>query len=94
MSLIDIIAASLRVSSDMKLWLTKCHGGRYLLTALRPTISRIRGTEFLDAFERVGEPIAVRYLCEAGVVSLLGTTLPELTPTKIEINASLLESKK
>ena len=77
----------------MKLWLTKCHGGRYLLTALKPTIARIRGTEYYDAFEHVGEPIAVRYLCEMGVVSLLGITLPELTPTKIELDAKVLPVK-
>ncbi len=78
----------------MKLWLTKCHGGRYLLTVFKPTIARIRGTEYFDAFERVGEPIAVRYLCEAGIVSLFKTTLPPLTPTKIEITGSFLADLK
>lgn len=48
----------------------------------------------MDAFEHVGEPIAVRYLCEAGIVALLGETLPELTPTKIEIEAKILQRPK
>ena len=75
----------------MKLWLTKVHGGRYLVTALKPIIARIRGTPHMDAFERVGEPIAVRYLCEGGIKSLLGTTLEPLVPTKVEVTAELLK---
>lgn len=47
----------------------------------------------MDAFEHVGEPISVKHLCEAGVLSLLGVTLQDLTPTKIELKASLLVPK-
>jgi hypothetical protein len=74
----------------MKLWLTQCHGGRCLMTVLKPTIASIRGTEHLDAFEQVGEPIAVRYLCEGGIKALLGTMPEPLTPTRIELTARYL----
>lgn len=75
----------------MRLWLTKCHGGRYLLTVFRPTIHRIRGTPHDDAYEIPGEPIAVRYLCEPGVKALIGTTLEPLTPTRIRLTGALLQ---
>lgn len=73
----------------MKLWLTRCHGGRYILTLLKPEIAQIRGTHIMDAFERIGEPIAVKHLCAAGVKSLMGVELEELVPTKVEITARL-----
>jgi hypothetical protein len=77
----------------MKLWLTRCNGGRYLLTALRPTISPIRGFrdpdghQVMDAFEHDGEPIAVRYLCEGGIKTLFGKEFPYLIPVKVELEA-------
>ena len=80
----------------MKLWLTRCDGGRYLLTALKPKILPIRGKRtasgglVYDAFDREGEPIAVRYLCEDGIRALFGEALPPLTPTKVEITAKFL----
>lgn len=74
----------------LTLWLTKCHGGRYLLTVLPPRIHRIRGTPHMDAFEELGEPIATRYLCEAGIVRLIGAPLPALTPTRIRLSAELV----
>lgn len=74
----------------MKIFLTRVHGGRYLLTALKPIIRTIRGTPHLDAFSQPGEPIDVRHLCAAGIVALLGHELPELTPTKITIEASVV----
>jgi hypothetical protein len=80
----------------MKLWLTRCNGGRYLLTVLKPKIAPIKGVydenglPVEDAFEVTGEPIAVRYLCEGGIRSLFGRTLPPLTPTKIELEARFL----
>ena len=77
----------------MKLWLTQVDGGRFLLTVLEPIIARIRGTERFDAFERVGEPIAVRYLCAPGILALMGRLPPPLTPTKIELSAKFLERK-
>ncbi len=80
----------------MKLWLTRVHGGRYILTALRPTITQIKGFKtdkgepIFDAFERPGEPIAVRYLCEGGIKSLFGKDFPYLEPIKIELTAKEL----
>jgi len=61
-----------------------------MVTLFKPIIARIRGTEYMDAFEKVGEPIAVKHLCEPGIKSLLGLTLEPLTPTKIEITANVL----
>lgn len=75
----------------MKLWLTQCDGGRFILTVFRPKIARIRGTERLDAFESIGEPIAVRYLCQPGILSLMGKLPPPLTPTRIELSAKFLD---
>jgi hypothetical protein len=75
----------------VKLWLTKCDGGRYYLTKLRPIIARIRGTDRFDAFERTGEPIAVRHLCAPGIVALFGSELEPLVPTKIEVTAKFLK---
>ncbi len=71
----------------MRLWLTKCHGGRYLLTVLKPTIHRIRGTRDMDAFEVPGEPICVKHLCEPGIRAMLGRTLEPLKPERIELTA-------
>jgi hypothetical protein len=71
----------------MKLWLTRCHGGRYLLTRKLPVLAKIEGTNDLDAFEQPGEPISVKHLCEPGVIALLGAALPPLTPTKIDLIA-------
>jgi hypothetical protein len=81
----------------MKLWLTRVYGGKYLLTALRPMITQIRGFKdksgnpILDAFEKPGEPIAVRYLCEGGIHSLFGKEFPYLIPIKIEITAKEID---
>ena len=81
----------------MKLWLTRVNGGRYLLTLLKPLISPIRGVKgpdgkpVLDAFEREGEPIAVRYLCDGGIRSLFGRDFPHLVPTKIELTAKEID---
>lgn len=57
---------------------------------LKPRMHRIRGTPHMDAYEVAGEMIAVRYLCEAGVVALIGAPLPPLTPRKIDLRASLI----
>lgn len=84
----------------MKLWLTRCHGGRFILTALKPTITQIRGfknpdgSAIYDAFERPGEPIAVRYLCEGGIKSLFKKEFPYLKPIKIELTAKEIEEIK
>ncbi len=81
----------------MKLWLTRVNGGRYLLTLMKPLIMPIRGVKgpdgqpVLDAFERGGEPIAVRYLCEGGIRSLFGKDFPFLVPTKIELTAKEID---
>jgi hypothetical protein len=74
----------------MKLWLTRCHGGRYMVTNHQPIIQRITGTRDLDAFESPGEPVGVRHLCEGGIESLLGHVPEPLTPVRIELTARYL----
>jgi hypothetical protein len=74
----------------MKLWLTKCHGGRYMLTALSPKIASIRGTPHRDAFERAGEPVSARHLCEPGVLKIFGAILEPLIPTRVELHGTIL----
>lgn len=81
------------IIARMKLWLTRVFGDRYLLTALKPTIRTIRGTQHLDAFSQPGEPIDVRHLCAPGIKALLGVELEPLTPTKVEVTASVLGFK-
>lgn len=62
-----------------------------MLTFLPPVIAEIKGMSaiggapIMDAFERVGEPIAVRYMCEGGVKALFGKLPPYLVPTPVEI---------
>ncbi len=64
---------------------------------MKPLISPIRGVKgpdgqpVLDAFEREGEPIAVRYLCEGGIKSLFGKDFPYLVPIKIDLTAKEIE---
>ena len=48
----------------------------------------------MDAFERTGEPIAVRYLCPGGVKTLLGALPPYLTPTRIDLDANYIDQAK
>ena len=74
----------------MKLWLTRCHGGRCIVTYHKPIIQRIFGTRNFDAFEHPGEPVGVRHLCEGGIESLLGHVPEPLTPVRIELTARYL----
>lgn len=62
-----------------------------MLTLLKPAIARIRGTSHFDAFERLGEPISVRHLCEAGIFTAISQTLPELIPTKVELTIKVIQ---
>lgn len=74
----------------MILYLTRCNGGRYMMTLLEPSIHRILGTSFEDVFEAHGDPITVRYMCEEGIKRALGTTLAPLTPTKVKLTLELI----
>jgi hypothetical protein len=69
----------------MRLWLTRRPDGTYMLTKLRPLIRKRLGSEELDAYEQAepGEPIGVRHLCEQGILAVLGTTLPALSPRRV-----------
>ncbi len=66
-----------------------------MLTVLPPVIAEIKGLRdaisgapIFDAFERAGEPVAVRHLCQGGVKALLGTLPPYLSPTQIDLDAN------
>lgn len=76
----------------MKAYLTKVHGGRYMVTLFKPIIRTIRGTTHLDAFSVPGEPIDVRHLCAPGIKALLGYELEPMVPTKIELTAVEMKS--
>jgi len=80
-------------AASRPLWLTRCHGDRYMLTYLPPVIARIVGTRHHDAFEDSGEPISIRHLCEGGVMAQLGLTQPlkPLTPTRVWLAMEFLE---
>lgn len=79
----------------MKLWLTPCRGGRGLLTFIPPVIARIKGSPHEDAFEQVGEPIAIKHLCEDGMQSALkehGQVLgPPLQPRRVEMTLRYID---
>jgi hypothetical protein len=79
-------------SRPMRLWLTRRPNGTYMLTKLRPLIRKRMGSEEMDAYERSepGEPIGVRHLCEQGIMAVLGTTLPELSPRRVLFRLELI----
>lgn len=66
-----------------EMWLTRCHGGRSMLTYLEPVIDRIHGTRILDAYARYREPIEVKHLCEAGVMRQFGMLPVLLIPRRV-----------
>lgn len=74
-----------------EMWLTRCRGGRSMLTCLKPVVKRIYGTRHLDAFAAHGEPIEVKHLCEAGVLRQFGE-LPELlVPRRVRLAAEFVD---
>lgn len=79
-------------SRPMRLWLTRRPNGTYMLTKLRPLIRKRLGSHEMDAYERAepGEPIGVRHLCEQGILAVLGTTLPELSPRRVLFRLELI----
>ena len=79
-------------SRPMRLWLTRRPNGTYMLTKLRPLIRKRMGSNEMDAYERSepGEPIGVRHLCEQGIMAVLGTTLPELSPRRVLFRLELI----
>lgn len=77
------------VTQDM--WLTRCHGGRSMLTYLKPVIDRIYGTRILDAFAAVGEPTEVKHLCEAGVRKQFGELPEMLIPRRVRMTCEFVD---
>lgn len=73
----------------MELWLTRRQGGLYMLTYLPPVISRIKGSQKLDAYFAYGEPIGMNNLCELGVFKIFGIDdLPPLNSTRVSITGA------
>lgn len=70
-----------------RLWLTRMHDGRYMLTAFRPVIATVKGTDFQDVYERHGEPIGVRHLCPLGVKTIFGVELKPLESVRVLVDA-------
>lgn len=75
----------------MKLWLTRRHGGLYMLTAFKPVVARVRGTDHSDAYMRIGEPIGVNGLCPEGVRSLFGVALDELEMIQVQLTGRIVD---
>jgi len=74
----------------MKLWLSRQHDGRYILTALRPVIAVIGRTGRYGVYARPGDPVILRHLCEPMVETLLpGLELEELHSVRVEVTAEV-----
>ena len=78
----------------MKLILTCQHDGSYMLTAFKPLIDLVRGTEHSDVFVRPGEPVGVRHLCRDGVKAFFGIKLNPLESVWVELTATVLRELK
>jgi hypothetical protein len=60
----------------MKLWLTCDEGcGLHSLWAFEPVQRRVAGTNRTAWYAKPGEPIAIRYLCQDGVRTVIGRML-------------------
>jgi hypothetical protein len=74
----------------MKLWLSRQHDGRYMLTALRPVVAVIGRTGRYGVYARPGDPVLLRHLCESMVETLLpGIELEELHSVRVEVTAEV-----
>ena len=74
----------------MTLYLARDSTG-YMLTAQRPNLCPVRGTDRYAWYAREGEPIAVRHLCEEGVRAILGQEFNEGEVKRVELTMTLLE---
>lgn len=75
-------------------YLTKCRSGLYMMTALRPVACKVNGTNEIDAFEKAGEPIAIRHICELLITLIFDKATADIKiaePVKIQIRAEILE---
>jgi hypothetical protein len=73
----------------MKLWLSKVHNGRYILTVLKPLRTKVVGHDFEDLYEHPGEPFARgNSYCEPGIQAAFGVTLDPLCSIKIEVSGA------
>lgn len=59
----------------MELYLTRQHNGLYMLTALKPILSRVEGRDFEDAYVAPGEPVGMRNFCDL-ILKLAGIEKP------------------
>ncbi len=73
------------------MWVSASRAGTGSILAFSgPTIARIRGTERMDAFEKVGEPMTVRHLCPDGARALFGEVPPPLTPMRVALHGEFV----
>jgi hypothetical protein len=74
----------------MKLWLSRQHDGRYMLTALRPVTAVIGRTGRYGVYARPGDPVLLRHLCEAMIEAMIpGIELEELHSVRVEVTAEM-----
>jgi hypothetical protein len=59
----------------MEMYLTRQHNGLYMLTALKPILSRVEGRDFEDAYVAPGEPVGMRNFCDI-ILRLVGIEKP------------------
>jgi hypothetical protein len=59
----------------MEMYLTRQHNGLYMLTALKPILSRVEGGDFEDAYVAPGEPVGMRNFCDI-ILRLVGIEKP------------------
>lgn len=74
----------------MKLWASKRKNARYLLTAMRPALTPVRGTASRDYYTPPGDPIGVD-VCEAGFEALTSMNLDDFGQVRIELTAKVCE---
>ena len=74
----------------MKLWLSRQHDGRYMLTALRPVRAMIGRTGVYGVYARAGDPVLVRHLCEPSIEALFpGIALEQLSFVRVEVRGEI-----
>ena len=75
----------------MKLWLSRQHDGRYMLTALRPVKANVGRTGIVDLYAKVGDPVVDRHLCPWGTDQMFpGAKLEPLESVRVEVIGKVL----
>lgn len=79
----------------MKVHITERPNGLFLITAFRPEITTIRGTDKVEAYVRPGDPIGLNNLCRPAIRLLAPEAYEQSEPLKtqrLNLTAELLEN--